>query len=32
MHERDKEILDQGIRNIVENPSIGDEKKGDLRK
>ncbi len=31
MHRREKEILDQEIRNIADNPSIGDEKKGDLR-
>ena len=31
MHIREKEILDQEIRNIAENPSIGEEKKGDLR-
>jgi mRNA-degrading endonuclease RelE of RelBE toxin-antitoxin system len=31
MHKREKEILDQEIRNIADNPSIGDEKKGDLR-
>ena len=31
MHKREKEILDQEIRNIADNPSIGEEKKGDLR-
>ena len=31
MHRREKEILDQEIRNIADNPYIGDEKKGDLR-
>ena len=31
MHKREKEILDQEIRNIGENPSMGDEKKGDLK-
>ena len=31
MHQREKEILDQEIRSIANNPSIGDEKKGDLR-
>ena len=31
MNKREKEILDQEIRNIAENPSIGEEKKGDLR-
>ncbi|HSB04709.1 MAG TPA: type II toxin-antitoxin system RelE/ParE family toxin [Thermodesulfobacteriota bacterium] len=30
MHKREKEILDQEIRSIANNPSIGDEKKGDL--
>jgi mRNA interferase RelE/StbE len=28
---REKEKLDQEIRKIVDNPSIGSEKKGDLR-
>jgi len=31
MPKREKEILDQEIRNIADNPSIGEEKKGDLR-
>ena len=31
MPKREKEILDQEIRNIADHPSIGDEKKGDLR-
>lgn len=31
MPKREKEILDQEIRNIADNPYIGDEKKGDLR-
>jgi mRNA-degrading endonuclease RelE of RelBE toxin-antitoxin system len=31
MHKREKEILDQEIRSISDNPSIGDEKKGDLK-
>jgi len=31
MHKREKELLDREIRNIAENPSIGEEKKGDLR-
>jgi len=31
MHKRKKEILDQEIRNIANNPSIGDEKRGDLK-
>jgi mRNA interferase RelE/StbE len=28
---QEKEILDQEIRRIAENPSLGEEKKGDLR-
>jgi len=28
---REKQKLDEEIRNIVDNPSIGSEKKGDLR-
>ncbi len=31
MHKLEKEILDQVIRNITDNLSIGEEKKGDLR-
>ncbi len=31
MYKREKVILDQEIRNIADNPSIGDEKKGDLK-
>ena len=31
MHKREKEVLDQEIRNIADQPSIGEEKKGDLR-
>ena len=31
MHKREKEILDQEIRSIANNPSTGDEKKGDLK-
>ena len=31
MHKREKEILDQEVRSIANNPSIGDEKKGDLK-
>ena len=31
MHKREKEILDQEIRSIANNPPIGDEKKGDLK-
>lgn len=29
--QREKELLDQEISKIANNPSIGDEKKGDLR-
>ena len=28
---REKKVLDKQIRGILENPSIGQEKKGDLR-
>ncbi|MBI5676580.1 MAG: type II toxin-antitoxin system RelE/ParE family toxin [Nitrospirae bacterium] len=28
---REKEILDKQIRKIVDDPSVGEEKKGDLR-
>ena len=31
MHKREKYLLDQEIRNIADNPSIGEEKKGDLK-
>lgn len=31
MSKTEKESLDQEIRKIAENPSIGEEKKGDLR-
>ena len=31
MHKREKEILDQEIRSVANNPSVGDEKKGDLK-
>jgi mRNA-degrading endonuclease RelE of RelBE toxin-antitoxin system len=31
MHKREKEILDEEIRSIANNPSMGDEKKGDLK-
>ncbi len=31
MHKLEKKIFDQVIRNITDNPSIGKEKKGDLR-
>ena len=30
MARQEKEILDQEIQRIAENPSIGEEKKGDL--
>ena len=30
-NKKDKEALDKEIRNIVRDPSIGSEKKGDLR-
>ena len=30
MLKQEKEILDQEVRKIAENPSIGEEKKGDL--
>jgi hypothetical protein len=30
MLKEEKEILDQEVRRIAQNPSIGDEKKGDL--
>ncbi len=31
LSKQEKEELDRGIRAIAENPSIGEEKKGDLR-
>ena len=31
MHKQEKEVLDREIRNISEDPSIGEEKRGDLR-
>ena len=31
MHKREKVILDREIRSIANNPSMGDEKKGDLK-
>ena len=31
MPKQEKEVLDQEIRIIAENPSIGEEKRGDLR-
>jgi len=30
MLKQEKEILDQEVQRIVQNPSIGDKKKGDL--
>ncbi len=30
-HQREKSILDDQIRTILENPSVGQEKKGDLK-
>jgi len=30
MRKPEKEILDQEVRKIAQNPSIGEEKKGDL--
>lgn len=30
-HKNEKEILDTEIRNILDNPLIGQEKKGDLK-
>ena len=30
MLKQEKEILDQEVRRIAQNPSIGEEKKGDL--
>ena len=29
-HPRDKVVLDDAIRDVAKNPSIGEEKKGDL--
>ncbi len=31
MSKAEKEALDREVRNIAENPNIGDEKKGDLK-
>jgi len=31
MHKQEKGVLDREIRNISEDPSIGEEKRGDLR-
>lgn len=30
-HKREKKVLDQQVRAIVENPRIGQEKRGELR-
>ena len=31
LKKKEKEVLDKEIRNIIKKPSIGSEKKGDLR-
>ena len=31
LHKQDKSALDVQVRKIIQNPSIGDEKKGDLK-
>ena len=31
MHQQEKELLDKEIKNIVDNPAIGEEKRGDLK-
>ena len=31
LEKKEKEVLDKEIRSIIQNPSIGVEKKGDLR-
>lgn len=31
LNKREKSILDDQIKSIIENPNIGDEKKGDLK-
>jgi mRNA interferase RelE/StbE len=31
IHQQEKKIVDQTIRNIADNPFVGEEKKGDLR-
>jgi mRNA interferase RelE/StbE len=31
LQKKEKEVLDKEIRSIIQNPSIGVEKKGDLR-
>ena len=30
LHPRDKKIVDQAVRDVADNPSIGEEKRGDL--
>lgn len=30
LHGRDKKVLDEAIKAVLENPHIGEEKKGDL--
>ena len=30
MHAKDKKVVDQAVREIAEDPTIGEEKKGDL--
>lgn len=30
LHARDKKVLDQAIQSILDNPPLGEEKKGDL--
>lgn len=30
LHARDKKVLDEAVKSVLENPLIGEEKKGDL--
>ena len=30
LHPRDKKVLDQAVRDVADNPNIGEEKRGDL--
>ncbi|ABM40040.1 type II toxin-antitoxin system RelE/ParE family toxin [Polaromonas naphthalenivorans] len=30
LHAKEKKILDQAVRNVADDPTIGEEKKGDL--
>lgn len=30
LHARDKEVLDQAVSEVANNPSLGEEKRGDL--